>query len=228
MKYIFGILLMIAVISMNTVSAEPVNKDNPSSTSSLSVGERDRMRGEHENSGSLWSDEKPQSSLFSDFRANKVGDILTVRIVESSKGNKNASTSTEKDSSISTSLSALFGLPTDKLSKGSVGAETSEKFDGAGSTSRSSQLSAVMTAKVLDVLPNGNLIIDGKREVIVNNETQMITINGVIRPEDIGQSNTILSSYIADARITYTGSGVIGDKQRVGWLVRIIDFIWPF
>lgn len=216
MKYIIsipGILLMIAVMSMNTVSAGPAN--NPDSS-------------EKENNGSLWSEDKPQAFLFSDFRANNVGDILTVRIVESSKGNKNASTKTEKDSSISTSLSALFGIPTDRLSKGSLGAETSEKHDGSGTTSRSSQLTAVMTAKVLDVLPNGNLVIDGKREVIVNNETQIISINGIIRPEDIGPGNTILSSYIADAKITYTGSGVIGDKQRVGWLVRVIDFIWPF
>ncbi|MDD5434003.1 MAG: flagellar basal body L-ring protein FlgH, partial [Nitrospira sp.] len=116
----------------------------------------------------------------------------------------------------------------DTLSKGSVGAETKEKNDGSGTTSRSSQLTAVMTAKVLDVLPNGNLVIDGKHEVSVNNETQIISISGIIRPEDIGPGNTILSTYIADAKITYSGSGVISDKQRVGWLVRVMDFIWPF
>lgn len=178
--------------------------------------------------GSLWSEEKPHSFLFSDFKAGRVGDVVTVRIVENSQGNKNASTKTEKDSSLSASISALFGMSANKLSQGTVGAETSEKHDGSGSTSRSSQLTAVMTAKVMDVLPNGNLIIDGRREVIVNNETQIISINGIIRPEDIGPNNTILSTYIADARVTYTGDGVISDKQRVGWFVRLMDALWPF
>ena len=213
MKYVLGIFLIIALLNISQSSAESANKADA---------------GNKENNGSLWSEDKPQSFLFSDSRASKVGDILTVRIVESSKGNKNASTTTQKDSSISTSLSALFGIPTDTLSKGSLGAETKEKNDGSGTTSRSSQLTAVMTAKVLDVLPNGNLVIDGKREVSVNNEAQIISINGIIRPEDIGPGNTILSSYIADAKINYTGNGVISDKQRVGWFVRVIDFIWPF
>lgn len=216
MRSVLGIILLTAFIgvnSFNLASAESVNKSPD---------------GEFENNGSLWSEDNPKAFLFSDFRANKIGDILTIRIVESSKGNKNASTKTAKDSSISTSVSALFGIPTDRLTKGSVGAEFSEKNDGSGSTSRSSDLSAVMTAKVIDVLPNGNLVIDGKREVVVNNESQQISINGIIRPEDIGHGNTILSSYIADAKITYTGNGIIGDKQRVGWLVRIIDYIWPF
>ena len=116
----------------------------------------------------------------------------------------------------------------DKLSQGGVGAETSEKHDGTGSTSRSSELTAVLTAKVIDVLPNGNLLIDGRREVIVNNETQLISLSGTVRPEDIGPNNTVLSTYIADAKITYTGEGVIGDKQRVGWFVKIMDAVWPF
>jgi flagellar L-ring protein precursor FlgH len=77
-------------------------------------------------------------------------------------------------------------------------------------------------------MPNGNLVIDGRREVIVNNETQLLYVTGIVRPEDIGPGNTVLSSYIADAKITYTGSGVVSDKQRVGWFVRLIDKIWPF
>jgi len=181
-----------------------------------------------ENDGSLWSEDRPQSFLFSDFKAGRVGDVVTVRIVESSKGNKNASTKTEKDSSLSTSISAFFGMPSDKLSQASVGAETSEKHDGAGSTSRSSELTAVITARVIDVMPNGNLVIDGRREVVVNNETQLLYVTGIVRPEDIGPNNTVLSSYIADAKITYTGTGVVSDKQRVGWFVRLLDKVWPF
>src|SRR4030065_1973669 len=160
-----------------------------------------------ENDGSLWSENRPQSFLFSDSKAGRVGDVVTVRIVESSKGNKKASTKTAKDSSLSTSISAFFGMSSDKLSQASVGAETSEKHDGAGSTSRSSELTAVITAGVIDVMPNGNLVIDGRREGVVNNETQLLSVTGTVRPEDIGPNNTVLSSYIADAKITYTGKG---------------------
>src|SRR3989338_8050587 len=180
------------------------------------------------NDGSLWSEERQDGFLFGDLKAHNVGDVVTVRIVESQKGNKNASTKTEKDSSLSTSISAFFGMPSDKLSQASVGAETSEKHDGAGSTSRSSELTAVITARVIDVMPNGNLVIDGRREVVVNNETQLLSVTGTVRPEDIGPNNTVLSSYIADAKITYTGNGVVSDKQHVGWFVRLLDKIWPF
>ena len=202
MKYLLAIAVFISVLGVNQAIAE--------------------------NDGSLWSEDRPQSFLFSDFKAGRVGDVVTVRIVESSKGNKNASTKTEKDSSLSTSISAFFGMPSDKLSQASVGAETSEKHDGAGSTSRSSELTAVITARVIDVMPNGNLVIDGRREVVVNNETQLLYVTGIVRPEDIGPNNTVLSSYIADAKITYTGSGVVSDKQRVGWFVRLLDKVWPF
>jgi len=202
MKYLLAIAVFISVLGVNQAIAE--------------------------NDGSLWSEDRPQSFLFSDFKAGRVGDVVTVRIVESSKGNKNASTKTEKDSSLSTSISAFFGMPSDKLSQASVGAETSEKHDGAGSTSRSSELTAVITARVIDVMPNGNLVIDGRREVVVNNETQLLYVTGIVRPEDIGPNNTVLSSYIADAKITYTGTGVVSDKQRVGWFVRLLDKVWPF
>lgn len=214
MRYLLAIGAFIFIMGLNQAIAE-------------SIGE-EKIKGQAASDGSLWSEDKPQAFLFNDFKASRVGDIVTIRIVESSKGNKNASTKTEKDSSISTSISAFFGMSSDKLSQGSVGAETSEKHDGAGSTSRSSQVTAIITAKVIDILPNGNLFIDGRREVIVNNETQLISINGIVRPEDIGPNNTVLSTYIADAKVTYTGTGVIADKQRVGWFVRLIDFIWPF
>lgn len=193
----------------------------------IPVASADRVANES-NDGSLWSEERQNGFFFGDLKAHHVGDVVTVRIVESSRGNKNASTKTEKDSSLSTSISAFFGMSSDKLSQGGVGAEASEKHDGSGSTSRSSDLTAVLTAKVIDRLPNGNLVIDGRREVIVNNETQFISLNGTVRPEDIGPGNTVLSTYISDAKITYTGDGVIGDKQKVGWFVRVMDAVWPF
>ncbi len=101
-------------------------------------------------------------------------------------------------------------------------------FDGAGATKRKNSVAATLTAVVREVFPNGNLYIEGMKEVIINNERQYIILSGVIRPEDIRPDNSITSDLIADARIVYTGSGVVSDKQRPGWLGRLMDLVWPF
>ncbi len=89
-------------------------------------------------------------------------------------------------------------------------------------------MSATITARVMDVMPNGNLAIEGKREIYVNNEKKEILLQGVVRPKDIAFDNTISSTQIADAKVIYTGIGVVGEKQRPGWGARLFDFVWPF
>ena len=101
-------------------------------------------------------------------------------------------------------------------------------FNGTGSTSRGDSMTAYITAKVIDVKPNGSLYIMGTREIRVNSETQIIALSGLIRPTDISPDNTMLSSNIADLKIDYLGTGAISDKQRPGWLSRAADFVWPF
>jgi len=107
-------------------------------------------------------------------------------------------------------------------------ASLSTAFDGKGSSDRDGHVKAYITAVVEKVLFNGNLYISGQREVRVNNETQYITLSGVVRPKDITSSNEVSSTYVADARITYSGSGPVADKQRPGWLGRVVDYVWPF
>jgi flagellar L-ring protein precursor FlgH len=85
-----------------------------------------------------------------------------------------------------------------------------------------------VTAVVREVFPNGNLFIEGTKEVLINNERQYITLSGVVRPEDIGPDNTLSSDLLADARLVYSGRGVLSDKQRPGLLGRVVDFVWPF
>ena len=101
-------------------------------------------------------------------------------------------------------------------------------FNGSGSTTRDESMTAAITARVIEVRPNGNLLIKGTREVKVNNETQFIILSGLIRPVDISPDNTVLSSYIGNAKIEYIGTGSLSDKQRPGWLARAVDFVWPF
>ena len=85
-----------------------------------------------------------------------------------------------------------------------------------------------MTARVIDVLPNGNMLIEGRRNIKVNNEDQEIILEGTVRPRDIGADNVVNSIYIADARISYSGRGIISDRQSPGWLMNIVDKLWPF
>ena len=188
-------------------------------------------------------------SLFNDFfidtKARKVGDIVTVKISESSKATNSADTKTGRTSSLEAGIDTLFGtedwyrekvlkniprnLPRpDPFGNPSVKGSMSSDFDGSGSTSRSGDLSAFITCRVTEVLPNGNLYIVGSREVLVNNETQMIILSGVIRPRDIDDNNIILSTFVSDAKIAYSGSGIINDRQRPGWLANLLNSVWPF
>lgn len=185
--------------------------------------------------GSLWPAKGQEPMLFSDHKARKVNDVVTVNIVEESKATKAASTKTARSSSLSASLDSLFGFEKSIASRNpnfnpSSVLDTSleNTFDGSGSTSRSGKITGTITATVRSVLPNGNLFIEGIREVIINNERQYLILSGVIRPRDISPFNTVLSTSIADAKITYTGSGVLSDKQSPGWFTKAVDWLWPF
>jgi flagellar L-ring protein precursor FlgH len=183
--------------------------------------------------GALWSPAHP-SNLYSDVKARSVGDVVTVNIVESARASKNAETKTARDSGLNANWSGLFEIISKgwKLHKTPIGAshqiDFSNQFDGKGETTRSSSMTAYITARVVHVFPNGNLMIRGSRLIQVNNENQYISIQGIVRPEDISSTNVVLSTYIAEATIELNGYGAVSDKQQPGWLVRILDWVWPF
>lgn len=190
--------------------------------------------------GSLWVDDGPLSRLYVSRKARQAGDILTVSIVESATAANNADTKTERKSDISAGVDKFFNVeqryPASRSPQSfpylnpltELKAGISSSFDGKGTTRRSGKLAASISVRVTKVLSNGNLAIAGFREITVNNEQQYITLSGIIRPEDISADNVVQSTYISDARITYSGVGVLNDRQRPGWITRIIDFIWPF
>lgn len=195
--------------------------------------------------GSLYAAGSSFNDLFIDTKARKVGDIVTVKISESSKATNSADTKTGRTSSLEAGIDTLFGtedwyrdkvlknipsnLPKpDPFGNPSVKGSMSSDFDGSGSTSRSGDLSAFITCRVTQVLRNGNLLIVGSREVLVNHETQMIILSGVIRPRDINDDNVILSTFVSDAKIAYSGSGIVNDRQRPGWLANLLNSVWPF
>jgi flagellar L-ring protein precursor FlgH len=186
--------------------------------------------------GSLWQETASFNEMFMDPRARRVGDIVTISIVESSSASNNADTDTSTSSSVSMSISNFLGLETNDSFPtgsgfdpfGSITGTTNNTFQGSGVTNRSGELAASMTARVTRVFPNGNLEILGKREITINNEKQYLALTGIVRPRDISSDNVVLSTYISDAKIVYTGTGVVNDKQEPGWLVRVLDTVWPF
>ncbi len=180
--------------------------------------------------GTIWPGEQRQNLLFVDSKAKFAGDIITVVINETSSGENSADTKTSKNTSHTAGLSGMTQAFPDKrfLAKYELGGSSTSLLSGAGNTSRDGKLSAVVTARVTEVLANGNLVIEGKRFLMVNEEEQYIVISGVVRPDDVSDDNIVSSQHIADARIVYTGQGVINDKMRPGWMTRVLDWVWPF
>lgn len=190
-------------------------------------------RQSHE--GSLWRDNGPYSGLFTNYTARTVGDIVTVRIVENASAKGVAETGTEKDSSLTAGIDSFFNAEKrypsthpffNPFSK--VSGSFKNEFTGKGEIKRSNNLNAYISARVVQVMPGGNLRIAGSRYVNLNSEEQIITLSGIIRPEDISANNEIKSTYIADARISYHGVGVLTEHQNPGWLTRTLNTVWPF
>ena len=164
-------------------------------------------------------------NLYSDHRAMKIDDILTVMIVESAKAGSESKTNTSKENSLGLQASggsgALSFMPAFGGSGGSkVG------FDGRGGTSRQGNLVATISARVVKVLDNGNLVIEGSKVVEINDEKEIIKLTGMVRPQDIQQNNIVYSSSIADAQITYAGKGVANTGRRPGLIARFINWIF--
>lgn len=184
--------------------------------------------------GSLWQDNSSMNQLFMDQKARGVGDVVTVNIIESATASNKATTGTKRKSSLTAGLDGLMGIekkfstddtfnPFSKI-QGSM----TNSFQGDGSTTRSGRLVTSIAARIVEVLPNGDFRIKGTREVTVNAETQLTILTGIIRPRDISPDNVILSTNVSDAKIMYTGTGVVNDLQRPGWAMRILNWLWPF
>ncbi|MDD9965675.1 MAG: flagellar basal body L-ring protein FlgH [Myxococcales bacterium] len=183
--------------------------------------------------GSLWQDSS--RSLVADFRASRVGDLVTIRVDESPQAAGDAATAMDRSSNQSFGAPKLLGfaqalqeahpdLDTDEL----INLMSQASFAGAGETTRGSRVRASIAARVRRQMPNGDLFIEGTKVLMVNDEELHIYVSGVIRPQDIEQDNSVLSNLIADAQIEFTGRGVLTDNQKQGWLARLVSAINPF
>ena len=202
--------------------------------------------------GSIWSGSTQASSfMFFDEKARDVGDLVTVVIVEQTRAEGDARTETESERTINASLSSdvgfqklisspirglmrIFGFddPGTTRPEGEavnfVQSGMQNDFIGEGLTSRSGRFTGVITCRVIGVLPKGILHIRGRRSVVVNHEAQYISLEGLVRQEDLTIENQVLSNSVAEMRLAYDGLGVLDDKQRPGWMARVIDWVYPF
>ena len=194
----------------------------------------------YSNPGSMYSASEA-ADLYADNRARRVGDIILVKVVENSKSKTKADTTAQKQSSQSLGVQAAFGRNTIGVIPGMGGpltgnigvdpmlsTSTSSGLNATGETKRENYVTATVGARVLQVLPGGVLQLQGAREIRVNDETQYMVISGLVRAQDVASDNSVESTQLADSKVEYYGKGQLADKQRQGWLSRLLDNVWPF
>jgi flagellar L-ring protein FlgH len=179
--------------------------------------------------GSLWASNGYYSGLYRDPKARYIDDMLTIVVSESTQAVASADAKNARNTQMTAGFDNLFGaekhineLPT------LVAGKSSSSFEGKGSTSRATVLETRLSARVIDVLPNGYLVVEGIREIKVNNENQSVYLTGVVRPEDINSNNAVPSSAVAQMSVRVQGRGVVSQPIKPGWLYRILTGILPF
>ncbi len=170
------------------------------------------------------------AGLSADRRARGLNDLVTIHVVENLQASGTADAALNKTSSGSVGLPHLFGaeskFPSSVDPANLIGTTSDTKFKGGGVTTRTGQLTATMTARVMEVLPNGDLVLEGAREIEINGDRQIVVLTGVARPSDIGKDNDVLSTNIGQLRIRYFGKGLMKDNLKPGFLVRILNKIF--
>ncbi len=183
--------------------------------------------------GSLYAEGAP--GLFEDPTASRIGDVLVIRIDEKDLASHQADTKLDKSDDTSYGVPAAFGFVAALKAKYPdvdaaklFATASSQKFSGNGAVSRQSQVHATLPVRVRQILPSGDLFVEGTKVVMVGAEEKHIYLSGIVRRIDIDEDNTVPSSRIADAEIEYTGRGDVSDTQRRGWASRALSKLWPF
>ena len=166
-----------------------------------------------------------QMELFADLKARRIGDVLTIRLTESTNASKNAVTKTQKTTSVANTGPTIFGktITASGVPIGTVSMNGADAFDGEGSSTQSNSLAGSITVTVTDVQLNGNLVVQGDKTLRLNQGDESVRVSGVVRPADIATDNTVTSDKVADARIAYSGKGVVSSANRMGWLARFFN-----
>lgn len=217
---------LIALASLVLAGCETLPKRDPDFAPVQAVD----LRAPQQTNGAIYQSGYDMR-LFEDHSANRIGDILTVRLDEDTKAKKKADLDASKDNSISVTAPNMFGIDPSLVfgSDISTTLASEHEFEGEGEANQSNSLTGDISVTVVDVLPNGNLKIRGEKRVTLNDGSEYIRLSGIVRPVDIDASNTIPSTKVADATIMYTGDGAIADSSKTGWFARFfLSPIFPF
>jgi len=165
--------------------------------------------------------------LFEDRRARMIGDTITINLVENTSAQKASNASAARDSSLSGGINTVNKLPFKNLAGLSLDAGTSNSFDGSGAAAANNLFNGTITVTVIDVYPNGNMLVSGEKQIAINQGDEFIRFSGVVNPTNVTTSNTVQSTQVADARMEYKGSGYIAVSQVMGWLQRFFIALLP-
>lgn len=178
--------------------------------------------------GSIYQAAPSYRPLFEDRRARGVGDILTISIVENTNADKKASSAANRSSENNFSVSSLAGLPGKSFLGANLGASSAFEFSGDGQSSSNNVFTGTITVTVTEVLPNGNLVVSGEKQIGIGQGSEFIRFSGVVNPVTISGANSVNSVQVADARVEYRGNGQIDSAQVMGWLTRFFLTVLPF
>lgn len=166
--------------------------------------------------------------LFEDRRARFVGDILVIQLNEKLNASKRAASTAEKSGSLGMNVPIVRGLPGKSFQKAEISAQSSNDYEGKGTTESSNLFTGTIAVTVVEVLPNGNLVVSGEKQIGISKNTETLRFSGVVNPASIVPPNSVSSTQVADARIDYRGSGYIDEAQAMGWLSRFFLTFLPF
>ncbi len=199
-----------------------------------------RPQAEQAASGAIWQPGY-DVALFEDVKARRIGDLLTIRLVEATNAEKSSRTKTDRETNTSIENPTILGttpqfdlpgaLPLAGTEDNTLESRVSatHEFEGSGDSSQRNRLTGDITVTVADVLPNGNLLVRGEKRLTLNNGNEYIRISGIVRPIDVRTDNSVPSTRVADATIIYSGDGAPADASKLGWLARFfVSAVFPF
>lgn len=166
--------------------------------------------------------------LFEDRRARRIGDTITINLVERNTAQKSANANATRNGNMSAGIGPINRLPLSGLNGLELEADAESDFNGKGAAAANNVFNGTITVTVIDVYPNGNLLVSGEKMVAINQGNEFIRFSGVINPNTVTTANTVQSTQVADARIEYRGSGFIDESNTMGWLQRFFVAIMPF
>jgi len=177
---------------------------------------------------SLWTTDRPLPSLFADTTARQVGDVLTIAVNERQTVKNKEETELKKGSDLNAAITNFNVMPGAFGTLPAASGIADRNFKGEAKYDKEGAFATRISVLVIDVQPNGNLVVEGRRRIVIDGETKTIRITGIVRPFDIPSNNTVSSDAVANASIAYEAEGTLNRATNRGWLGDLLDFAWPF